>query len=138
MGDCLRIDVPCTLLYRDSVGALILQICERLEREGAEAGMAYQVLSAFNEAFNNVALHAGNGRPVQVMVELGDKELAIEMRDEGPPFDYDDVPPPDLDELPESGLGIFIMRSFMTRVQYTPRTEGAPNILRMVRALTDG
>lgn len=137
MGDCVRIVVPCRLLYRDSVGALILQICERLEREGAEAGMAYQVVSAFNEAFNNAALHAGDGS-VQVMVELSEEELAIEMHDEGPPFDYDSVPPPELDELPESGLGIFIMRSFMTRVQYTPRTDGAPNILRMVRALTDG
>jgi serine/threonine-protein kinase RsbW len=137
MGDRLHIEVPSCLVYRDSVGALILQICERLEREGLEPGTAFQVVSAFNEAFNNVALHSANGA-VQVLVELSETELCIEMRDYGPPFDYSSVPMPDLDDLPESGLGVFIMRSFMTRVDYTPRTERTPNVLRMVRALTEG
>jgi serine/threonine-protein kinase RsbW len=137
MGDRLHIEVPNRLVYRDSVGALILQICERLEREGSETGMAFQVVSAFIEAFNNVALHSTDG-VVQVMVELSEAELHIEMRDEGPPFDYTSIPMPNLDDLPESGLGVFIMRSFMTRVDYSPRTERTPNILRMVRALSEG
>ncbi len=135
MGDRLHIEAPSRLVYRDPVGALILQICERLERERSDAGMAFQVVSAFNEAFNNVALHSANGA-VQVTVDLTEAELCIEMRDDGPPFDYSGIPTPDLDQLPESGLGVYIMRSFMTRVDYTPQTAGTPNILRMVRALT--
>jgi serine/threonine-protein kinase RsbW len=136
MGDHLRIEAPCHLLYRDAVGALIERVCQRLEEEGAQAGLGYQVVSAFNEAFNNLAIHAGSER-VEVRVEVSPAELALELRDEGPPYDYDEVPPPDLDALPESGLGIYIMRSFMTTVCYTPRTDGGTNVLRMVRTLTD-
>jgi serine/threonine-protein kinase RsbW len=134
--DHLRVEAPCHLLYRDAVGALVERVCQRLEEEGAQSGLGYQVISAFNEAFNNLAIHAGSQR-VEVLVEVSPTELALELRDEGPPYDYDDVPLPELDELPESGLGIYIMRSFMTSVHYTPRRDGGQNVLRMVRTLTD-
>jgi serine/threonine-protein kinase RsbW len=42
------------------------------------------------------------------------------------------VPNPDLDSLPESGLGIFIMRSCMDDVTYV---SGAPNVLSMTKFL---
>jgi serine/threonine-protein kinase RsbW len=137
----VTIVLPCDLRYRDAAAALIREVCERLEREGEERGLGHQVVSAFNEAFNNLSLHgpgAGRARSPVVEVELvlGAGELAIELRDQGDPFDYDDVTPPDLDQLPESGLGIFIMRSFMSEVCYTPRDgESTKNVLRMVRAL---
>jgi hypothetical protein len=43
------------------------------------------------------------------------------------------VPDPDLDSCPESGLGIFIMRSF-TRVSYR---AGRPNVLVLSRTVAD-
>jgi serine/threonine-protein kinase RsbW len=42
------------------------------------------------------------------------------------------VAEPDLDALPESGLGLFIMRSFMDKVIYT---AGAPNVLSLTKHL---
>jgi serine/threonine-protein kinase RsbW len=132
--DRLRIEVPCLLKYRDAAGALIAQICGRLEQSGADTGLRDQVISAFNEAFNNLAMHSGRTAPVLIDVEVSEGELAIEMRDRGRPFNYDEVPPPDLDMLPESGLGLFIMRSFMT-VDYRPGHTGEENVLRMVRQL---
>ena len=39
---------------------------------------------------------------------------------------------PDLESLPESGLGIFIIKSFMDQVVYRP---GAPNLLEMTKRI---
>ena len=133
--DRLRIEVPCLLKFRDAAGALIGQICERLEQTGADGGLRDQVVSAFNEAFNNLAMHSGRTAPVQIGLEVGEGEMTIEMRDRGQPFKYDEVEPPNLDLLPESGLGLFIMRSFMTVVDYQPGQPGEENVLRMVRKL---
>jgi serine/threonine-protein kinase RsbW len=136
--DRFRIEMPCQLVYRDAAGALIAAICERLEQSGGDDGLRDQVVSAFNEAFNNLALHSGRASEVQIDLEVGERELAIEIRDRGEAFDYEDIPLPDLDELPESGLGIFIMRSFMSAVDYRPGQGGSENVLRMVRQLRAG
>jgi serine/threonine-protein kinase RsbW len=50
------------------------------------------------------------------------------MTDTGQSFDPDTIGPPELDELPEGGMGLFIMRSFMDEVDYHP---GPPNVLRL-------
>jgi serine/threonine-protein kinase RsbW len=136
MAARLSIQLPCDLLYRDAVGALIHQLCLNLEQQGAEPGLGIQVVSAFNEAFNNLVQHA-RAAPglVDVLVEISATKLAIELKDDGVPYDYDNVKDPDLDQLPESGLGIFIMRSFMSEIQYTPGGGNAKNVLRMSRTL---
>lgn len=136
MGDRLSIVVPCALRCRDAVGALIQQVCQRLEANGARAGTGYQVLSAFNEAFNNLAKHAypaGEGE-VEIELQILPDRLVLELRDSGEPFDFGEVEQPDLDALPERGLGVYIIRSFMNEVDY--RTAGDHNVLRMVRHLS--
>ncbi len=136
MGDRISVVLPNNLRYRDAVGAMIREICQRLEHEGAEAGLGHQVISAFNEAFNNLSLHGDEREDLEVDLLLSAEQLAIEIRDRGEPFNYNEVTAPDLDELPESGLGIFIMRSFMSEVRYVPRADASgTNRLRMIRDL---
>ena len=87
-----------------------------------------QVISAVGEAFNNVVLHAYAGRsdgPIEFRISTARSQIRIEMRDWGSSFDPCTVPAPDLDALPESGLGLFIMQSFM-EIEYRP---GRPNSL---------
>ncbi len=55
----------------------------------------------------------------------------VELRDYGESFDLDAVATPDLDQLPESGLGIFIIKAFMT-IRYRP---GRPNVLTLSKSL---
>ena len=55
----------------------------------------------------------------------------VELRDYGESFDLDAVATPDLDQLPESGLGIFIIKAFMT-IRYLP---GHPNVLTLSKSL---
>ena len=93
-----------------------------------------QVVSAFGEAFNNAVLHSygGKGGELEIEVETADDRLVIRLRDHGRPFDMAAIQPPDLDSLPESGLGIFIMRSCMDDVTYV---SGAPNVLSLTKFL---
>ena len=107
-----------------------------------------QVVSAVGEAFNNIVLHGYANRqtaeraPEQVQrqqvqrqaVQIGSIDLRIqtrrghiriELRDWGSGFDPTRVPPPAFDTLPESGLGLFIMQSFMEMAY----RQGRPNLL---------
>ena len=106
-----------------------------LETEPTEADDEFEaeVVSAFGEAFNNIAVHGFQGmapQPVQIEVDWDDEKLVITFVDNGHIFDPSMVAPPDLDSLPEHGMGLFIMRSCMDQVDYCP---GPPNVLRLVK-----
>ena len=74
------------------------------EQEGDE--FEAQAVSAFGEAFNNVAIHGYRDlAPGNVDIEISwtQEQIVIEMSDSGRTFDPDATPPPALDELPEGG-----------------------------------
>jgi serine/threonine-protein kinase RsbW len=139
----IRLRVPGALKYRDLAVRAVAAACKlvgtvengtgpmRLNREFDD-----QVVSAFSEAFNNAALHSYRGRSpgdVEIELDVGADSLTIRIIDYGNSFDIRDVPEPNLDELPESGLGIFIIKSFMDEVTYQ---AGAPNVLSMIKRLS--
>ena len=137
--------VPGALAYRHLAIRLVSTACKMAldvpaERvsftppEGTDDFEA-EVVSAFGEAFNNIAVHGFEGcppGPVQIEVGWDDEKLIITCVDSGQTFDPDAVAPPALDELPEHGMGLFIMRSCMDEVVYQP---GPPNVLRLVKFL---
>jgi serine/threonine-protein kinase RsbW len=134
--------VPCQLVSRDAISALIELVCQRLEKEGEPEGFRFQVISAFNEAFNNLARHVGKElghKEIMIVVEVTDMQLVIELHDDSKGFKFpskleQDAPEPG--ELRESGMGLFIMRSFMSELKYHPSNVGGVNVLRMIRNLT--
>jgi serine/threonine-protein kinase RsbW len=100
-----------------------------------------QIRLVVDEACANVVEHAYEG------MEPGDMEVAcfheagllvIRVRGWGPGFDLDRLPEPDLDAPLEDrslgGLGIFLVRHFMDRVEYSCDT-GRGNELTMVKRL---
>jgi anti-sigma regulatory factor (Ser/Thr protein kinase) len=87
-----------------------------------------QVVSAVGEAFNNIVLHGYAGRKegsIDLRIQTRRSHIRIELRDWGSGFDPTGVPPPAFDTLPESGLGLFIMQSFMEMAY----RQGRPNLL---------
>jgi anti-sigma regulatory factor (Ser/Thr protein kinase) len=98
------------------------------------------VVSAFMEIFNNVAIHAyqrkGSGM-IEIEIALAVDAIVIEVRDDGRPFDIDDVAqlPADLDEesLPEGGMGIHIAKTMLDEMTYKP---GPPNLWRLCKRLS--
>ena len=134
----IQLYVPCDLNYRDAISALLGQVCKQLVYKDKKDLMSIQVISAFNEAFNNVVKHSPQiGTPLEICVEITKQELVIEIKDEAAAieFDINDVPLPELTDLPESGLGLFIIKSFMDKVEYYPGGGNQKNRFRMVRKL---
>jgi len=95
-----------------------------------------QVVSAVGEAFNNIVLH-GYANPqareqlaerqarIDLQIQTRRGHIRIELRDWGSGFDPQRVPLPTFDTLPESGLGLYIVQSFMDMTY----RSGRPNLL---------
>ncbi len=132
-----RFVMPGRLEYREAARAFLSFVCERLShRSGLSQDVGYRVISAFVEAYNNAVIHAYKGEregPVEVELSVRPDRLRLRIIDEGAGFTPAAVPEPDLDALPEGGMGLFIMRSFMDNVEYT--RDGDRNVLVMDKAL---
>jgi serine/threonine-protein kinase RsbW len=132
----IRLEVQGTLEHRDVALRTVSAACRlpfRGAREDRFQEFRSHVVSAVGEAFNNIAIHGYKGRApgtVEIEVAATADQLSVELRDYGMSYDPDAAPSPDLENLPESGLGVFIMKSFMDRVEYTP---GAPNVLKLTK-----
>jgi serine/threonine-protein kinase RsbW len=126
--------VPGTLEYRNLALRAVSEACRIAQHDEWEgASLEAQTVSALGEAFNNIAIHSYAGRPPgDVVVEISwtRDEIVMQITDEGQSFDPDQVELPDLDALPEGGMGLFIIRSFMDEVDYQ---AGPPNVLRLVK-----
>jgi len=139
--ELFRFRVPARLEYREAARTFITYVCDQLARnERLSEELGHRVISAFIEAFNNAVIHAYRGRqtgPIEVELAVGQEKLSLRVIDEGHGFSPDDVPPPplegDVDSLPEGGMGLFIMRSFMDRVDF--QQEKGQNVLIMEKIL---
>jgi serine/threonine-protein kinase RsbW len=130
----ITLRLPAVFAYRDLVTRAVATGCKVASSEAgvpddtAEA-LSNAMVSAVGEAFNNVVEHAYEGRDageVTIIIDSKPGEMCVTMSDDGRPFDIDAVPAPDLAALPESGMGLFIIRSFVDEVRYEP---GPPNVL---------
>ena len=133
----IRLSVLGVLEHRDLVLRAVSSACKLVT--GPRGGRNWQdfqaqVVSAVSEAFNNLVLHGYEGRRdgrVDLLIRPGQERIEIEIRDWGKGFDPKSVPAPALDSLPESGLGLFIMQSFM-QMDYR---RGKPNLLTLNKKL---
>lgn len=146
----IRLKVPCSLQYRDLAMRTVAAACKIARpRRATDAGPSDlefddQVVTSFGEAFTNVVKHGAAGEPapdVEIEIEAHPDRLTIRLMDYGKPFDLAAVPAPDLDRLPESGLGVHILKSWMDDVTYQ-RGNGAAaaktaNVLSMTKRLGD-
>lgn len=137
----IHLRVPGTLRYRDLAVRVVAAACKLVGHGEATTSPIRnnewdnEVISAFGEAFNNAAIHSYDSRKpgnVDIEVDAGSTGITIRLIDHGSSFAFDEVPVPDLDALPESGLGLYIIRSFMDEVKYQP---GSPNVLSMTKFL---
>jgi len=145
--DIIRLSVPGSLRYRDVVLRVVTSSC-KLVRSMAmvkqEAGpeshdFEDKVVSAVGEAFNNVAIHAYRDvspGPVELEIEVSADGITLQMSDSGRAFEpaLEVQRQPDLASLPESHMGLFIMRSCMDKVTYRPgRSPAVPNLLTLTK-----
>ena len=132
----VAIRVHARLCARDAVAEVLRSVCRLAERDGRERELEWRVVTAFNEAFNNVVNYAyapGQHGDVCIDVTVDAARLVLELRDDGYGFDFEArsrAPLPELDALDAGGMGLFLIRNAMSSVSYE---RGAPNRLRMIR-----
>lgn len=129
-------------------------LCNRIEEisrmasflDGIGEEFALSVEDSFNihlameEAVTNVIMYAypkDEEHELELTVYSSENELMFEIKDEGEGFDPTLHPEVDttlsLEDRPVGGLGIFLIRRIMQRVEY--RREDGKNILTLVKIL---
>ncbi len=114
------------------IGHAINKLCSLIPLSEVES---YQTELCVVEACNNVIEHAYRYQPhheLEVVVSLYLDRITFEICDRGRPLDgqppvaleYD---PNDLANLPEGGMGLFLMNSIMDKIDY--RSEDGRNVL---------
>jgi serine/threonine-protein kinase RsbW len=129
--------MPSALEYRDLAIRMVASACRLVSGRGGVTGRTFdnEVISAFSEAFNNVVIHSygRSAGEIEIEIEIERAGIVIRLLDYGKSYDLQNVAEPDLTTLPESGLGIYIMRACMDDVTYT---SGRPNVLKMTKRLS--
>jgi serine/threonine-protein kinase RsbW len=144
MKGCIivRLEVPGVIQYRDIMLRTLSATCKLITpasraRSSRASLFSAHLVSAAGEAYNNIALHGYAGREpgtIRMEIEQGPDWIRVVFEDTGASFDPALARPPDLDALPESGLGVFIMQSFVDEVTYVP---GPPNVLTLFKRLDE-
>ena len=133
-----ELDIEATLENLDKVMAFV---DEELEAVGCSMKAQMQIDIAVEEVYVNIAHYAYNpvvgGVTIRVMIEQDPLAVVLTFIDEGQPYDPLAKEDPDVTLAAEDrqigGLGIFLIRQIMNRVEYQ-RIDGK-NILTLGKQL---
>ncbi len=133
-----------TLIVRASLESLA-EISDFVVRSARAAGLddkgTWEVQLAVDEAATNIILHAyrdGEEGPITVHAEVKGGEFVVCLHDHGVPFNPASVPDPDLhsplEERKTGGLGLYLMRKLMDRVEFHFDEDGY-NVVTLAKRL---
>lgn len=135
MRDTATTSVTLRLRALLEVRPLALDLVSVLTAHVAMADQTFrnEMITAFGEAFNNLVTHGYRGRPdgvLDVEAEMTRDLITLRLIDGGIQVDFASLDPPDLDSLPESGMGVFMMRALVDDVTYS---AGELNVLTLTK-----
>ncbi|MFV2071078.1 MAG: ATP-binding protein [Thermoanaerobaculales bacterium] len=115
----------------------LLDLCHQAGRDGEDE---YWLVTALREALANAVRHGNQQDPtrwVRIAFTIEDSTVTIRIEDDGKGFDPESIPDPTNPEnlLRPNGRGIFYMRQFMNRVDFS-RTPAGGTVVEMVRELS--
>lgn len=122
-----------TLTLRNDIAEIALLhafIDELAAQSGLSSELVFNLNLVLEEAVSNVILYAypkEEQATLTLTAEVTPDELVFELRDSGPEFDPTAVSEPDItlsaEERPIGGLGIYLIRQLMDKVEYS-RIDG--------------
>ena len=120
---------------------MVREVARRFaEASGFEAKEAQNISLAVDEATSNVIEHAYHGskdRQIEIHFDPEDDTLAIQILHDGDPLDLGKLPEFNLGEFVTEGrtggMGVYIMKKVMDRVDYVKAGSGK-NMCLMVRS----
>lgn len=109
--------------------AEIARLAEEVEQFGETAGLPMKVLYRINLVMDELLTNAiSYGYPdrgeheIQIRIHAEDGKVAVDIIDDGAPFNLDEAPQPDLEAEVEErrigGLGIHLVRNLVEHVGY--------------------
>lgn len=132
-----HLDINSDMANLERVSDFILDVAKKTKLTEKQTD---HVQMALDEAVTNVMEHAYEGRTdgaIFIRCRVDAKELTIEIRDQGAPFDAGSIQTPNthspLSERSIGGLGVFFMRKLMDRVEFARDDTG--NVTRMTKKL---
>ena len=118
------------------ISDFIVEEAEKIEFNPSEV---YAIQTAVDEACANIIDHAYGGEDlgqIDIQVHKIQKGIKIILKDNGEPFNPDDIPAPDitspLEIRKERGLGIFFMQKLMDKVIFE-FSSGGINTLTLLK-----
>lgn len=124
MEDCLprlRIDLRIASDFRltDMVHTVLENVCEGL---GMDKETTHWFILAAREAVNNSIRHGYQGEPdkeVRIVLKTQARNLVVQVKDQGPGFDPEELPDPTRPEnlMKTNGRGVFFMHRFSDGVK---------------------
>jgi len=130
----VKLDLASRFEMLDIAQTVLAQVCKIV---GFEDEVTHYMSVAIRESVVNAIKH-GNGQDeskrVEVVFTLEDGSLEVEVKDQGPGFQPDEIPDPLAPEnlLKAYGRGIFFMKQFMDEVSYSFPKKGG-TVVRMVK-----
>ena len=128
----LEFDFPSDVGYIERVVGVVIRQCEEFAFSARQCALNVPV--ALTEALSNAILR-GNGedrrKHVRVRASVDDRELVMEVTDEGKGFDFDSCmadPTAPENLAKEDGRGLYLMRRLMDRVE---RFNDQGNVVRL-------
>ncbi len=122
-GDSIKINSRADNLRL--VERLIDDVCQTFNVNEDNYG---NILIAVTEAVNNAICHGNKNDPdkfVQIGFQSSDKQLIFSIKDEGPGFDFENLPDPtdpaNLEKI--NGRGVFLMKNLADNIEFHNRGE---------------
>jgi serine/threonine-protein kinase RsbW len=125
----------------DDVGLVGVSVHALGKHLGLDESCADEVEICVVEAVNNAIEHAylyKPGHTIEVLIQSNEEVLSISIKDTGNSMEQLDPPnldfdPEDLDNLPEGGMGLYIIHNVMDKISYD--SANGVNTFTMLRRL---
>ena len=119
----IKLKIKSRLENVSLVGLTVNKICSTVPFSEDDV---YQTELCVVEACNNVIKHAYSNRPdqdIEINIDLDLDKITFNILDIGRPMESDILPsldfdPNDSDQLPEGGMGLFLVNQIMNKVEY--------------------
>jgi serine/threonine-protein kinase RsbW len=126
----------------EKLSAVRAFISEAAREFGFDEESISNIALAVDEACTNIIKHAyhfADDQPIDIHVKENNGTFEVIIRDKGKPFDPNEVHLPVMKEYLKNykrgGLGMYLMKSLMDKVEYKPSPNG--NEVRLVKYLSN-
>ena len=123
--ECIDLSIPANPEYVSIVRLTASVIANNM---GFDFEEIEDIKVAVSEACNNAVVHSKKEDNFEIKFIKESEKIGIEVKDNGNGFNFEDYSSPDLKNPLDHGLGIFVIKSLMDRVEVKSSKEKGTEI----------